>query len=81
MGLSGNMESELDREATAGEADSARKDRRSLAVTRPAESQVVDIDRPWFSIMVMVFGPAAGRSPSIGRRMTGSWGSKIKELD
>jgi hypothetical protein len=53
MGLSENMESEFDIEAAAGEADSARKDKRRWAVTRPAESHV-DSGRLRFSIIVIV---------------------------
>lgn len=53
------MESEFDTEATAGEADNARKDKRRLAVRRPAESQVVDADRLRFSIIVTVSRQAA----------------------
>lgn len=51
------MKSGFDREAAAGEADNARKDRRRLAVTRLVESQVVEAD-PLRTIMVTDFGQA-----------------------
>ncbi len=60
IGLSENMESGSDTEAAAGEAaDIARKDRRRLAVMRPAESDVVDVDRRRFNIIVIVFRHAS----------------------
>ena len=51
------MESGFDMEAATGEAaDIARKDKSRLAVTRPAESHLVDVDRLRFGLIVIGSG-------------------------
>lgn len=62
------MESELDMKAAAGEADSARNERRRLAVTRPAESQVVDAVRLRFNLIMIVSRQVSTKRRQPGKR-------------